>query len=128
MCTVRFDVDSSCCRCHGRLFYTEIALKLYPIKAAAIHLEYELPLYIATLNPPKTMNKLDLAIAIAADIGMNKTFAYRALIAIEQQSDAEGFAEWAGGLKGWVAGLLVSLFLWSICWVLRGTGAWLQCN
>ncbi len=37
------------------------------------------------------MNKLDLAIAIAADIGMNKTFAYRALIAIEQL-DAEGFA------------------------------------
>jgi hypothetical protein len=38
------------------------------------------------------MNKLDLAIAIAADIGMNKTFTYRALIAIQQQLDAEGFA------------------------------------
>jgi nucleoid DNA-binding protein len=38
------------------------------------------------------MNKLELAIAIAADIGMNKTFTYRALIAIQQQLDAEGFA------------------------------------
>jgi nucleoid DNA-binding protein len=38
------------------------------------------------------MNKLDLAIAIAADIGMNKTFTYRGLIAIQQQLDAEGFA------------------------------------
>jgi hypothetical protein len=31
------------------------------------------------------MNKLQLAIAIAADIGMNKTFTYRALIAIQQR-------------------------------------------
>jgi nucleoid DNA-binding protein len=38
------------------------------------------------------MNKLQLAIAIAADIGMNKTFTYRALIAIQQQLDAQGFA------------------------------------
>jgi hypothetical protein len=30
------------------------------------------------------MNKLDLAIAVAADIGMNKTLAYRALIAVQQ--------------------------------------------
>jgi nucleoid DNA-binding protein len=38
------------------------------------------------------MNKLQLAIAIAADCGVNKTYAYRALIAIEQQLDADGFA------------------------------------
>jgi hypothetical protein len=38
------------------------------------------------------MNKLELAVAIAADIGMNKTFIYRALIAIQQQLDADGFA------------------------------------
>ncbi len=39
----------------------------------------------------KTMKKLELVIAITADIGMNKTFAYPALIAIEQQFDADGF-------------------------------------
>jgi hypothetical protein len=38
------------------------------------------------------MNKLELAIAIAADIGMNKTFTYKALIALQQQLDAHGFA------------------------------------
>jgi hypothetical protein len=52
---------------------TGIALKLYPVKTAAVYLEYELPLYIAILYSLKTMNELDLAIAIAADIGMNKT-------------------------------------------------------
>ncbi len=71
---------------------TEIALKLSSVKAAALHLKYEIPLYIATLYSLQTMNKLDLAIAIAADIGMNKTFTYRALIAMQQQLDAEGFA------------------------------------
>ncbi len=93
---VRFDVDSSCYRCYVQLFSTEFGLKLYSIKAAIVHLEYELPLYIAILYFPKTMNKLDLAIAIAADIGMNKTFAYRALIGIEQWFDADGFAGRAG--------------------------------
>ncbi len=38
------------------------------------------------------MTKRDLAKAIAADVGMYKTFAYRALIAVQQQLDAEGFA------------------------------------
>jgi hypothetical protein len=71
---------------------TDVALKLYPIKAAVAHLEHELRLYIAILYSSKIMNKLDLAIAIAADIGMNRTFAYRALIAIQQQLDADGFA------------------------------------
>jgi hypothetical protein len=45
-------------------------------------LKYELQLYIAILFSSKTMHKLALAIAVAAGIGMNNTFAYRALIAI----------------------------------------------
>jgi hypothetical protein len=48
---------------------TETALKLYPVNTAAVHFKYELPLYIAALYRPKTINKLDLAIAMAAKIG-----------------------------------------------------------
>jgi hypothetical protein len=51
---------------------TETALKLYPVNTGAVHLKYELPLYIAALYRPKTMNKLDLAIAMAANIGRAK--------------------------------------------------------
>jgi hypothetical protein len=40
----------------------------------AVHLKYELPIYIAILFSPKTMNKLELTIAITAEIGVNKTF------------------------------------------------------
>jgi hypothetical protein len=54
---------------------TDVAIKLCSIKTAATHFEYEIPLYIAILYFPKTINKLGLAIAIAADIGMNKTLA-----------------------------------------------------
>jgi hypothetical protein len=49
---------------------TEIALKLYPVNTAAVHLKYELPLFIAALDFPKTMKKFELAIAIAAGFGM----------------------------------------------------------
>jgi nucleoid DNA-binding protein len=38
------------------------------------------------------MNKLALAIAIAAHTGLNKTTTYAALIALTQQLEAEGFA------------------------------------
>jgi hypothetical protein len=51
---------------------TEIALKLYPVNTAAVHLKYELPLYIAALHRSKTMNKFDLAIAMASNIGRAK--------------------------------------------------------
>jgi hypothetical protein len=44
-------------------------LKLYSINTAAVHLKYELPLYIATLHSSNTMKKLELAIAIAAGFG-----------------------------------------------------------
>jgi hypothetical protein len=50
---------------------TEIALKLYSVNTAAVHIKYEMLLYIAILHSSKIMNKLELAIAIAADIGMN---------------------------------------------------------
>jgi hypothetical protein len=69
-----------------------ITLKFYPVNTATSHLIYKLPLYITTPHFSKTMNKLDLTIAFAADIGMNKTFIYRVLIAVQQQLDAEGFA------------------------------------
>jgi hypothetical protein len=59
-----------------------MASKLYSLNTAAVHLKYELPLYIAILHSSKTMHKLALAIAVAAGIGMNNAFAYRALIAI----------------------------------------------
>jgi hypothetical protein len=55
----------------GGFFGTQIALELCSVNTAAVHLKYELPLYIAALYYPKTINKLDLAIAVAADIGMN---------------------------------------------------------
>jgi hypothetical protein len=48
---------------------TEIALKFHSINTAAVHLKYELQLYIAALNFSKTMKKLELAIAIAAGFG-----------------------------------------------------------
>jgi hypothetical protein len=51
---------------------TETALKLYPVNTAAVYLKYELPLYIAALYRPRTMNKFDLAIAVAANIGRAK--------------------------------------------------------
>jgi hypothetical protein len=44
----------------------DIASKLYSLNTAAVHLKYELPLYIATLYSSKTMHKLALAIAVAA--------------------------------------------------------------
>jgi hypothetical protein len=52
--------------------HTEIALKLYPVNTAAVHLKYELPLYIAALYRPKIINKFDLAVAMAANIGRAK--------------------------------------------------------
>jgi hypothetical protein len=70
----------------------DIASKLYSLNTAAVHFKYELPLYIATLHSSKTMSKLDLAIAVVAGIGMNNAFAYRALIAIQQPLEADGFA------------------------------------
>jgi nucleoid DNA-binding protein len=39
------------------------------------------------------MNKLELAIAIAKDTGLNKTMAYRALTAFAHQLEAEGVAQ-----------------------------------
>jgi hypothetical protein len=53
-----------------------IASKSYPLNTAAVHTKYELPLYIALLHFSKIMHKLALAIAVAAGIGMYKTFAY----------------------------------------------------
>jgi nucleoid DNA-binding protein len=38
------------------------------------------------------MNKLQLAMAITADIGVNKTTTYAALIALTQELEAQGFA------------------------------------
>jgi hypothetical protein len=60
----------------------EITLKFYPLNTAAFHTKYEMPLYIASLHSCKIMHKLALAMAVAVGIGMNNTFAYRALIAI----------------------------------------------
>jgi hypothetical protein len=60
----------------------DTASELCLLNTAAVHLKYELPLYIATLHSSKTIHKLDMAIAVAAGIGMNNTFAYGALIAI----------------------------------------------
>jgi hypothetical protein len=42
------------------------------INTTTIHTKYKLPLYIAALYFPKTMNQLDLAIAKAADIRRTK--------------------------------------------------------
>jgi hypothetical protein len=70
----------------------DMVLKLYSLNTAAVHFKYELPLYIATLHSSKTMHKLDLAIAVAAGIGMNNAFAYWAQIAIQQPLEADGFA------------------------------------
>jgi hypothetical protein len=51
---------------------TDIALKICLVKAATTYPEYEMPLYIAILHAFKTINKLDPAIAMAADIGRAK--------------------------------------------------------
>jgi hypothetical protein len=70
----------------------DMASRLYSLNTAAVHFKYELPLYIATLHSSETMHKLALAIAVAAGIGMNNAFAYRAQIAIQPQLEADGFA------------------------------------
>jgi hypothetical protein len=70
----------------------DMASKHYSLNTAAVHLKYELPLYIAPLHSSKTMHKLALAIAVAACIGMINAFAYRAQIAIQPQLEADGFA------------------------------------
>jgi hypothetical protein len=63
-----YHVDTAICGFSS----TDIALKICLVKAAATYPEYEMLLYIAILHAFKTINKLDSAIAMAADIGRAK--------------------------------------------------------